>query len=79
MYRHLIQNQLQRLTQEIRELSGVEPETATEVLDEYQRLSLAQEYLAQGWRAVRPHAAGEGLRRGWREGVCWSRSAAPRC
>lgn len=48
VYRHLSQNQLQRLTQEIRELRGVQPETAAEVLEEYQRLSLAQEYLAQG-------------------------------
>ena len=48
VYRHLSQNQLQRLTQEIRELRGVQPETATEVLEEYERLSLAQEYLAQG-------------------------------
>lgn len=48
VYRHLSQNQLQRLTQEIRELRGVQPDTATEVLEEYHRLSLAQEYLAQG-------------------------------
>ena len=48
VYRHLSQSQLQRLTQEIRELKGVQPDTAAEVLGEYQRLSLAQEYLAQG-------------------------------
>ncbi len=48
VYRHLSQTQLQRLTQEIRELSAVEPGTAANVLEEYQRLSLAQEYLAQG-------------------------------
>ena len=51
VYRHLSQAQLQRLTQEIRELRGVQPETATEVLEEYHRLSLAQEYLAQGGEA----------------------------
>ncbi len=48
VYRHLSQNQLQRLTQEIRELRGVQPDTAANVLEEYHRLSLAQEYLAQG-------------------------------
>lgn len=48
VYRHLSQNQLQRLTQEIRELRKVQPEIATEVLEEYHRLSLAQDYLAQG-------------------------------
>jgi flagellar motor switch protein FliG len=48
VYRHLSQTQLQRLTQEIRELQAVEPEIAANVLEEYQRLSLAQEYLVQG-------------------------------
>ncbi|HTV63989.1 MAG TPA: flagellar motor switch protein FliG [Bryocella sp.] len=48
VYRRLTQGQLQRLTQEIRELSSVKPETASEVLEEYQRLSLTQEYLARG-------------------------------
>jgi flagellar motor switch protein FliG len=48
VYRHLSQTQLQRLTQEIRELNRVEPEMAADVLEEYHRLSLAQEYLSQG-------------------------------
>jgi flagellar motor switch protein FliG len=48
VYRHLSQTQLQRLTQEIRELRGVQPETAANVLEEYHRLSLTQDYLAQG-------------------------------
>ena len=48
IYRHLSQNQLQRLTQEIRELNGVRPETAAEVLEEYYRLSQAREYVTQG-------------------------------
>jgi len=48
IYRHLSQTQLQRLTQEIRELSGVKPEMAAEVLEEYNRLSLAREYVSQG-------------------------------
>ena len=48
VYRHLSQPQLQRLTREIGELNGVKPETAAQVLEEYYRLSLTQEYLAQG-------------------------------
>jgi flagellar motor switch protein FliG len=48
IYRHLSQTQLQRLTQEIRELSAVQPEVATEILEEYLRLSLAREYATQG-------------------------------
>jgi len=48
IYRHLSQSQLQRLTQEIRELSGVNPETAADVLEEYERLSMASEYVTQG-------------------------------
>ena len=35
VYRHLTQPQLQRLTQEIRELSGVKPEIAAQILEEY--------------------------------------------
>ena len=48
IYRHLSQTQLQRLTQEIRELSGVQPEIAAQVLEEYQGLSQAREYMTQG-------------------------------
>ncbi len=48
VYRHLSQSQLQRLTKEIGELNGVKPETAAQVLEEYYRLSLTQDYLAQG-------------------------------
>ncbi len=48
VYRHLSQPQLQRLTKEISELNGVDPETAAQVLEEYYRLSLTQDYLAQG-------------------------------
>ena len=56
VYRHLSQTQLQRLTQEIRELRGVQPETATNVLEEYHRLSLTQDYLAQGGEELCPLA-----------------------
>jgi flagellar motor switch protein FliG len=48
VYRRLTQGQLQRLTQEIRELSSIQPETASQVLEEYHRLSLTREYLVQG-------------------------------
>jgi len=48
IYRHLSQAQLQRLTQEIGELNGVQPEVASEILEEYLRLSLAREYVSQG-------------------------------
>ncbi|MGB8770154.1 MAG: flagellar motor switch protein FliG [Candidatus Korobacteraceae bacterium] len=48
VYRHLSQSQLQRLTKEIGDLNGVKPETAAQVLEEYYRLSLTQDYLAQG-------------------------------
>jgi flagellar motor switch protein FliG len=39
---------LQRLTEEIAEMGMVPPETAVQVLEEYQRLSLTQEYLTEG-------------------------------
>src|SRR5271167_3323119 len=48
IYRNLSQTQVQRLTQEIAELNGVKPEIAAEVLEEYFRLTLTQDYLAQG-------------------------------
>ncbi len=39
---------VQTLTQEIARLDTVDPATATEVLEEYHRLSLTQDYLARG-------------------------------
>jgi len=48
LYRHLSDRDLRALTQEIAELGYVSPETASEVLQEYHRLSITQEYLAQG-------------------------------
>jgi flagellar motor switch protein FliG len=48
IYKHLNQAQLQRLTQEIADLQTVDPEMAASILEEYYRLSLTQEYLAQG-------------------------------
>ncbi|HEX4074087.1 MAG TPA: flagellar motor switch protein FliG [Candidatus Acidoferrales bacterium] len=48
LYRHLSDHDLRSLTQEIAELGYVSPETASQVLQEYHRLTLTQEYLAQG-------------------------------
>jgi len=48
VYRNLSPGQVRRLTREIADLSGVKPETAAAVMEEYYRLSLTQDYLAQG-------------------------------
>lgn len=46
--KNLPQEELQQLTQEITELDYISPEIASQVLEEYHRLTLTQEYLAQG-------------------------------
>jgi flagellar motor switch protein FliG len=48
VYRHLDIPEVQRLTQEIAELSSISSELAAQVLHEYHRLSVTQDYLAQG-------------------------------
>lgn len=48
IYRHLSEEQVQQVTQEIAELRRVPPETVNEVLEEYQKLTTTQDYLAQG-------------------------------
>jgi flagellar motor switch protein FliG len=48
VYRHLGENEVRDITQEITELEFVSPELAAGVLQEYHRLTLTQEYLAQG-------------------------------
>jgi len=48
IYRHLPEQDLQRLTQGIAALDYIDPPTALAVLEEYHRLSLTQDYLAQG-------------------------------
>lgn len=48
VYRHLNPLEVQQLTQEIAELGYISLETAAGVLQEYHRLSLTQDYLAQG-------------------------------
>lgn len=46
--KNLPQEELRQLTQEITELDYISPEIASQVLEEYHRLTLTQEYLAQG-------------------------------
>jgi flagellar motor switch protein FliG len=48
VYKKLPQEDLRIITQEITDLSYISPEVAAKVLQEYHRLSLTQEYLAQG-------------------------------
>jgi len=48
LYKHLSEEDLRSLTQEIAELGYVSPEIASQVLQEYHRLTMTQEYLSQG-------------------------------
>jgi len=48
VYRHLPEGDLEQLTQAIAELEYIDPPTALSVLEEYHRLALTQDYLAQG-------------------------------
>jgi len=48
IYRHLPQEDLEQLTKEIAELEYIDSETALSVLEEYHRMALTQDYLAQG-------------------------------
>jgi flagellar motor switch protein FliG len=48
VYKDLPETDVRVLTQEIAELEYVSPQLAAQVLEEYHRLSLTQEYLAQG-------------------------------
>jgi flagellar motor switch protein FliG len=48
IYRHLAEPDLEQITAAIAELEHVEPETALAVLEEYHRLAITQDYLAQG-------------------------------
>jgi len=48
VYKHLPEEDLRTITQEITDLTYISPETAAAVLQEYHRLTLTQEYLAQG-------------------------------
>jgi flagellar motor switch protein FliG len=48
VYKKLPQEELKAITQEITDLDYISPEVAANVLQEYHRLTLTQEYLAQG-------------------------------
>ena len=48
IYRNLPQEDLEHLTREIAELEYIDSETALGVLEEYHRMALTQDYLAQG-------------------------------
>jgi flagellar motor switch protein FliG len=48
IYRNLPQEDLAQLTREIAELDYIDPQTALAVLEEYHRMALTQDYLAQG-------------------------------
>ena len=48
IYQNLPEADLERLTQAIAELEYIDPTTAMDVLDEYHKLSITQDYLAQG-------------------------------
>src|ERR1017187_6847351 len=48
VYRNLPQDDLQMLTEEISELDYISPETASQILQEYYRLTVTEEYLSQG-------------------------------
>jgi flagellar motor switch protein FliG len=48
IYKHLPEADLRVITQEITELDYISPEIAANILQEYHRLTLTQEYLAQG-------------------------------
>jgi flagellar motor switch protein FliG len=48
VYKLLPEEQLRQITQEIAEMEYISPEVAARVLDEYHKLSLTQEYVAQG-------------------------------
>jgi flagellar motor switch protein FliG len=50
VYRNLPESEVRLITQEIAELEYISPELAAQVLREYHRLTLTQEYMAQGGR-----------------------------
>jgi flagellar motor switch protein FliG len=50
VFQHLPEPDLHKLTEAIAEIESVDPAAAKQVLEEYQKLSLTQDYLAQGGR-----------------------------
>src|SRR5580698_2996860 len=50
IYRHLPQAEVEQITQEIAGLSSVDPRIALAVLEEFERMAITGDYLAQGGR-----------------------------
>jgi flagellar motor switch protein FliG len=48
VYRNLPETDVERLTQEIAELDYIDPQGAMDVLEEFHRMAITQDYLAQG-------------------------------
>jgi flagellar motor switch protein FliG len=48
IYRHLAQPDLEQLTQTIADLHRIDPQTALNVLEEYHRMAMTQDYVQQG-------------------------------
>src|ERR1700691_2713173 len=48
VYRNLPEEDLQMLTEEISELEYISPEVGAQILQEYYRLTVTEDYLAQG-------------------------------
>ena len=51
IYKHLNENELQKVTQEISEVGAIDPAEATAILSEYHNLTITQEYIAEGGTA----------------------------
>ena len=77
MYRLLNEADVQRITQEIADMGAIPSATSSDVLEEYHRLALTQEYLVQGGMDYATRLLVKALARTER-GRCWSRSRAPR-
>ena len=63
VFRHLSEDDVQRITEELSSLGQVPVDVAQQILDEYYQLAITQEYMAQGGSRLRQQAAAEGLRR----------------
>lgn len=48
VYKNLSAEDIERLTQEVSELKAINAQTALQILEEYHKLTLTQEYMAQG-------------------------------
>lgn len=48
IFKHLPDKDVQVVTKELADVDGVQPEIAHQILEEYSKLALTQDYLAQG-------------------------------